>query len=113
MSYHVEENVWEYHETIRPENIRLHPYSDEHEPNYKIEEWKRQYFISSEPVKIFGVNGWYVDLEFGRFRHPDLSVFQKQEYAAILLLIDLLNFCDEDAMEYKSFLNQIKNCVLE
>lgn len=67
----------------------------------KIGEWKKQYFISSEPVEIFGVNGWYVDLEFSRFRHLDLTVFQKQDYAAVLLLIDLLNFCDEDAMEYK------------
>lgn len=46
-----------------------------------------------------------MDLEFSRFRHPDLSVFQKQEYAAILLLIDLLNFCDEDALEYKCIEN--------
>ena len=67
----------------------------------KIEEWKKQYFISSELVEIFGVNGWYVDLEFSRFRHMDLTVFQKQDYVTILLLIDLLNSCDKDAMEYK------------
>lgn len=46
-----------------------------------------------------------LDLEFSRFRHLDLSEFQKQEYAAILLLIDLLNFCGEDAMEYKCIEN--------
>ena len=71
----------------------------------KIEEWKKQYFISSELVEIFGVNGWYVDLEFSRFRHMDLTVFQKQDYVTILLLIDLLNSCDEDAMEYKCIEN--------
>ena len=43
----------------------------------KIEEWKKQYFISSELVEIFGVNGWYVDLEFSRIRHLDFSVCQK------------------------------------
>ena len=72
---------------------------------HKIEEWKRRYFISSELVEIFGVNGWYVDLEFSRFRHMDLTVFQKQDYVTILLLIDLLNSCDEDAMEYKCIEN--------
>ena len=36
-------------------------------------EWyvKNQFFISSEPVELYGVNGWYVDLEFSRFRRPD------------------------------------------
>ncbi len=28
-----------------------------------LEDWKKQFFISSEPVEIYGVNGWYVDLE--------------------------------------------------
>lgn len=32
----LEENVWKYHEAIRPENIGLHPYSDELEPNYNF-----------------------------------------------------------------------------
>ena len=36
-----------------------------------LEDWKKQFFISSEPVEIYGVNGWYVDLEFSRFRRPD------------------------------------------
>lgn len=29
----------------------------------KVEGWKNQFFISSEPVELYGVNGWYVDLE--------------------------------------------------
>ena len=29
----------------------------------KLEDWKKQFFISSEPVEIYGVNGWYVDLQ--------------------------------------------------
>lgn len=32
----LEENVWEYHETIRPENIERHQCSDEYEPNYNF-----------------------------------------------------------------------------
>ena len=37
----------------------------------KVEGCKNQFFISSEPVELYGVNGWYVDLEFSRFRRPD------------------------------------------
>ena len=25
----------------------------------KVEGWKNQFFISSEPVELYGVNGWY------------------------------------------------------
>lgn len=32
----LEENVWGYHEAIRPENIELHGYSDKLEPNYNF-----------------------------------------------------------------------------
>lgn len=71
----------------------------------QVESWKNQCFISSEAVEIYGVNGWYVDLEFSRFQCLDSTVFQKEEYVAVLLFIDLLNSCDGDVSEYKCIEN--------
>lgn len=71
----------------------------------KVEGWKNQFFISSEPVELYGVNGWYVDLEFSRFRRPDGTEFQMEEYAAVLLLADLVISLDGDAMEYECLKN--------
>lgn len=71
----------------------------------KVEGWMNQFFISSEPVELYGVNGWYVDLEFSRFRRPDGTEFQMEEYAAVLLLADLVISLDGDAMEYECLKN--------
>lgn len=71
----------------------------------KVVDWKKQFFISAEPVEIYGVNGWYVDLEFSRYRCLDYAMLQMEEYVAVLLMIELLISCDGDANEYKCIEN--------
>lgn len=71
----------------------------------KVEHWKNRYCISSELVTLYGVNGWYVDFRFSRFKLPDSREYQIEEYAAILLFIDLVISCDGDAMEFECLKN--------
>lgn len=71
----------------------------------KIEDWKKQYLISSNTIELYGINGWYVDLEFSRFHCPDSMKSNIEDYVAIILLINLILYCDDDALEFECLIN--------
>ncbi|WP_434687221.1 hypothetical protein [Hungatella sp. SB206] len=76
-------------------------------------EWyvKNQFFISSEPVELYGVNGWYVDLEFSRFRRPEgtefqIRVLERQDVRTIPVIAMTANaFADDRQKTVESGMN--------
>ena len=76
-------------------------------------EWyvKNQFFISSEPVELYGVNGWYVDLEFSRFRRLEgtefqIRVLERQDVRTIPVIAMTANaFADDRQKTVESGMN--------